>query len=64
MKIVVSRYNENVEWTKQFPNLVIYNKGDTLGDDYTNEILLHLFTFQMPSFMFHKRLYICIYNEK
>lgn len=41
MKIVVSRYNENVEWTKQFQNVVIYNKGNTLGNDYTNEILLN-----------------------
>lgn len=37
--IVVARYNENVEWTKQFPNVVIYNKGDKLEGDY-NEIFL------------------------
>ncbi len=37
--IVVSRYNENVEWTKQFKNVIIYNKGNKLSDDY-NQILL------------------------
>jgi len=37
--IVVARYNENVEWTKQFPNTIIYNKGQSLNDDY-NEIFL------------------------
>jgi hypothetical protein len=34
MKIVVSRYNEDVEWTKQFPNVIIYNKGGPLDDIY------------------------------
>lgn len=40
--IIVARYNENVEWTKQFPNVIIYNKGDKLpdGDGY-NEIALN-----------------------
>lgn len=37
--IVVSRYNENVEWTKQFSNVVIYNKGSNLEEGY-NEICL------------------------
>jgi len=39
-RIVVARYNENIEWTKQFPNVIIYNKGNQLNDDY-NEILLN-----------------------
>ena len=30
--IVVSRYNENIEWTKEFPNVLIYNKGEKLED--------------------------------
>jgi len=37
--IVVARYNENVEWSKQFPNVIVYNKGNKLNDGY-NEILL------------------------
>lgn len=37
--IVVARYNENIEWTKQFPNVIIYNKEKKLDDGY-NEILL------------------------
>lgn len=37
--IVVARYNENIEWTKQFPNVIIYNKGTKLDGDY-NEIML------------------------
>jgi len=34
MIIVVARYNENIEWTKQFPNVIIYNKGQKLNNDY------------------------------
>jgi hypothetical protein len=27
IQIIVARYNENIEWTMQFPNVVICNKG-------------------------------------
>jgi hypothetical protein len=37
--IVVARYNENVEWTKQFENVIIYNKGDKLTDNFHAIIL-------------------------
>jgi len=37
--IVVSRFNEDVNWTKQFQNVIIYNKGDKLPDDF-NQVLL------------------------
>jgi len=37
--IIVARYNENVTWSKQFDNVIIYNKGEKLEDGY-NEILL------------------------
>ena len=37
--IVVSRYNENVEWTKEFSNVLIYNKGEPLESGY-NELFL------------------------
>ena len=37
MIIVVARYNENVDWTKQFANVLIYNKGTDLND-FTNAI--------------------------
>ena len=36
INIVVARYNENIEWTKQFPNVIIYNKGNKLKDDINN----------------------------
>lgn len=39
--IVVARYNENIEWSKQFPNVIVYNKGNKLNDGY-NE-------FQLPN---------------
>jgi len=32
--IVVARYNENIEWTKQFLNVIIYNKGLPLENSY------------------------------
>ncbi len=38
--IVVARYEEDIEWTKQFPNLIIYNKGSPLDDNF-NEIKLN-----------------------
>jgi hypothetical protein len=37
MKIIVSRYNEEISWTKEFSNVIIYNKGKTLNGEY-NEI--------------------------
>jgi hypothetical protein len=40
MRIVVARYNENVEWTRQFNNVTIYNKGEPLNDEF-NEIYLN-----------------------
>jgi hypothetical protein len=39
MKIIVARYNENVEWTKQFQNVLIYNKGNELEKDYDQRML-------------------------
>lgn len=37
MKLVVSRYNEDIEWTKKYSNVVIYNKGTPLVG-YSNVI--------------------------
>jgi hypothetical protein len=41
--IVIARYNEDIEWSKQFQNVIIYNKGNRLNGklngDY-NEILM------------------------
>jgi Protein of unknown function (DUF3431) len=37
--IIVARYNECVEWTRQFPNVIIYNKGEKLDDGF-NEVFL------------------------
>jgi hypothetical protein len=41
MIIIVARYNENIDWTIQFPNVLIYNKGLKLNIE--NEILLDNF---------------------
>jgi hypothetical protein len=38
--IVVARYNEDLEWSKQFLNVIIYNKGIKLTNDF-NQILLN-----------------------
>jgi hypothetical protein len=38
--IVIARYNENIEWTKEFKNVIVYNKGNKLTDDY-NQIFLN-----------------------
>ena len=32
VKVVVSRYNENIDWTKKLNNVVIFNKGEALAD--------------------------------
>jgi hypothetical protein len=34
IKVIVSRYNENIEWTKNFSNVLIYNKGNNDIDKY------------------------------
>jgi len=39
--IVVARYNEDLEWTKQFLNVIIYNKGTQLHSNDFNQILLN-----------------------
>ena len=39
MIIIVARYNENIEWTKKFKNVLVYNKGEKLESEY-NEIIL------------------------
>ena len=39
MKIVVARYNEDISWTTQFPNVIIYNKGLPM-ENYSNQIML------------------------
>jgi hypothetical protein len=32
--IIVARYNEDLEWTKKFSNVIIYNKGNPLSNDF------------------------------
>ena len=39
-KIIIARYCENVEWSKQFSNVIIYNKGTPLDNGY-NEVFLN-----------------------
>jgi hypothetical protein len=39
MIIIISRYHENVDWTKNFPNVKIFNKGESLDGDF-NQIYL------------------------
>jgi hypothetical protein len=34
MKIIVARYNENIDWTKKFNNVIIYNKGNNLPNNF------------------------------
>ncbi len=42
MLIVVSRYNENIEWTKQFNNVLIINKGEKINDIDTESSMTFL----------------------
>ena len=37
--IVVARYNEDLEWTKEFLNVIIYNKGKPLRDGFNEKYL-------------------------
>jgi hypothetical protein len=39
MLIVIARYNENIDWSIQFPNVLIYNKGELIKN-CDNQILL------------------------
>uniref|UniRef100_A0A6C0DRL2 Glycosyl transferase CAP10 domain-containing protein n=1 Tax=viral metagenome TaxID=1070528 RepID=A0A6C0DRL2_9ZZZZ len=36
IKIVIARYNENIDWVLPFSNVVIYNKGEKLDSKYKN----------------------------
>jgi hypothetical protein len=38
--IVVARYNEDLNWTKNFSNVIVYNKGTPLTNDF-NQIALN-----------------------
>lgn len=38
VKIVVARYAENIEWTEDYDNVLVYNKGVKLVDGYYREI--------------------------
>ena len=55
MNIVVARYNENIEWTKQFQNVIIYNKGEDLPEEYAN--VTHLDNVGREGHTYYK--YIC-----
>ena len=37
--IVVARYNESLEWTKNFSNVIVYNKGNPLSDNFNHIVL-------------------------
>ena len=50
MQLVVSRYNEDIGWTKNFDNVIIYNKGPHLG--LQNEI-------QLPNVGREAHTYLC-----
>ena len=32
-RIIIARYNENIEWASQFDNVIIYNKGEPIVGD-------------------------------
>ena len=40
--IVVARYNEDLEWTKQFKNVLVYNKGSILTGDFNQLSLINV----------------------
>jgi hypothetical protein len=40
--IVVARYNENLEWTKQFSNVIVYNKGPMLTGVFNQRFLINV----------------------
>ena len=44
-QVVISRYNEDIEWIKTFDDYVVFNKGDTVGisEDILNR------TFYLPN---------------
>ena len=41
IRIVIARYNENIEWSNEFNNIIIYNKGEKLKKNYNKEIILN-----------------------
>jgi len=57
--ILVARYKEDVNWTKAFSNVIIYNKGIPLGNDF-NEVLLD--NVGRESHTYYKYIYDNYYN--
>jgi hypothetical protein len=40
--IVVSRFNEDLEWTKQLSDVIVYNKGSILTGDFNQKFLINV----------------------
>ena len=57
--IVVARYNENIDWTKQFPNVIIYNKGEKIEDC---EYQVYLKNVGREGHTYYKYIYDNYYN--
>ena len=52
--IVVARYNEDLEWTKNFSNVIVYNKGNPLSDDFNEK---HLNNVGREGHTYYKHIY-------
>lgn len=37
--IIIARYNEDINWSKQFSNVIIYNKGTKIANNFNNFLL-------------------------
>ena len=39
--LIIARYNENIEWLKRYKDfkIIVYNKGETLSEDYNFEVI-------------------------
>jgi hypothetical protein len=59
--IVVARYNENIEWTKQIDNnnvnIIIFNKGEPLNNDNDNYNVIQLANVGREGHTYYKYIY-------
>jgi hypothetical protein len=42
VSIVVARYNENIEWSNHFSNVIVYNKGKPLVNSDNEKLMLNV----------------------
>jgi hypothetical protein len=64
IELVIARYNENLEWTKEEPfcnyNIIVYNKGSNLN--FYKDNIKHIYNLPNVGMCDHTYMYHIIYK--